>query len=141
MSVLSKKSWEKHSNPWSGWTRIISLPLLFIAIWYHNLYALFAVLVWFAINPFIFPKPKSTDNWMSKSIFGEQLWTEKYRLDFSQLLNYFNLIFFVIAVYASFHNLFWHVFYSVIAQWTFKLWFLDRMVFYYEENENKINTR
>ena len=31
----------------------------------------------FAINPILFPEPKSKDGWMSKSILGEELWTKK----------------------------------------------------------------
>jgi len=140
MPVLSEKTWERHSNPWSGWTRVLSLPLIFVPIWYHNLYGLIAVIIWFAINPFIFPKPKSTDNWMSKSIFGEKLWTDKYRLDFPQLLNVLNGVFFIITIYASYYNMFWHVFYSVMASFIFKMWYLDRMVFYFEADEVEMGT-
>lgn len=135
MAILSKKTWRKHTNPWSGWTRLASYPLLFAAIWYHNWIALVVVAIWFIVNPFIFPEPKSTDNWMSKSVLGEQIWTEKVHYDLSQLLNVFNGIFFLIALYASYQNMFWHVFYPVVLSLTFKMWFLDRMVFIYEANK------
>lgn len=135
MAILSKKTWRKHTNPWSGWTRLASYPLLFAAIWYRNWIALVVVVIWFIVNPFIFPEPKSTDNWMSKSVLGEQIWTEKVHYDFPQLLSVFNGIFFLIALYASYQNMFWHVFYPVVLSLIFKMWFLDRMVFIYEANK------
>ena len=132
MSILSKSTWKKHANPLSGWSRLLSYPLLFVALWYHNWIALAAVAVWFIVNPVIFPEPKSIDNWMSKSVLGEQLWTEKVRTKFPHVFNVFNGVFFIVALYASYQNLFWHVFYSVILSSTFKLWFLDRMVAMYD---------
>ena len=137
MPVMSEKKWEKHSNPWSGWSRMISYPLLFVAIWYHNWLALLLIAIWFAINPFLFPKPKSIDNWMSKGVLGEKIWTEKSHMDFPQLLNLFNGVFFIVAIYASYHNLLWHTFYSVILSSVFKMWFMDRMVFYYDYENSK----
>ncbi len=69
---------------------------------------------------------------MSKSVLGEQIWTKKYHFDFPQLLNVFNGVFFVIALYASYKNMLWHVVYPVALSLIFKLWFLDRMTFIYE---------
>lgn len=134
----TSKMWSRHANPWSGWTRLLATPLLFVSIWYHNWIALALVIVWFIVNPLVFPEPESTDNWMSKSVLGEKLWTGKVRSKFPHVFNIFNGIFFVIALYASYKNMFWHVFYSVILSLTFKLWFLDRMVFIYEEHKEMI---
>jgi len=125
--------WRRHTNPWSGWSRMLTFPFLFIAIWYHNWIALAVVIVWYVVNPFLFPEPKSTDNFMSKAVLGEKLWTEKIRTRFPNVLNACNGIFFVVALYASYRNMLWHVIYPAILSFTFKMWFLDRMVFIYEE--------
>ncbi len=130
---LGTLMWKRHINPWSGWSRMLTFPFLFIAVWYHNWIALAVVIVWYAVNPFLFPEPKSTDNFMSKAVLGEKLWTEKIRTRFPNVLNVCNGIFFVVALYASYRNMLWHVVYSAILSLTFKMWFLDRMVFIYEE--------
>ncbi len=83
---MSDKTWARHSNPWSGWTRVVTYPLLYVPIWLHNWYLLVIVAVWFALNPRIFPKPKINDNWISKGVLGEQLWTQKWHWDFPMAL-------------------------------------------------------
>jgi hypothetical protein len=56
---MTAETWARHANPWSGWTRVLTYPLLYVPIWLHNWYLLVIVAVWFAVNPRIFPKPKS----------------------------------------------------------------------------------
>jgi hypothetical protein len=131
---IRKTMWKRHVNPWSGWSRMLSYPFLFLAIWYHNWIALIIVIVWYIANPFLFPEPESTDNFMSKAVLGEKLWTGKMRSKFPNVLNGFNGIFFVIALYASYTNMLWHVVYPAILSLTFKMWFLDRMVRLYESH-------
>jgi hypothetical protein len=35
--------------------------------------------VWTAVNPRAFPPPRSTDRWASRAVLGEQLWTASRR--------------------------------------------------------------
>lgn len=133
---IRKIMWKRHVNPWSGWSRMLTFPFLFLAIWYHNWIALAIVIVWYIVNPFLFPEPKSTDNFMSKAVLGEKLWTGNMRTIFPNVLNGFNGIFFFIAIYASYTNMLWNVVYPAMLSYTFKMWFLDRMVRLYEsQNE------
>jgi hypothetical protein len=41
------------------------------------------VSVWtrFAVLPLLFPPPRSTRNWTSRSVFGERIWTERGTVD------------------------------------------------------------
>ena len=77
---MSDATWQRHANPWSGWTRVVTLPLLAIAAWsrlwigWWALLPLATVLLWVWINPRLFPVPKSTDNWMSQGVLGERIW-------------------------------------------------------------------
>ncbi|QDT04894.1 hypothetical protein K227x_32910 [Rubripirellula lacrimiformis] len=72
--------WQRHVNPWSGWTRVVTLPLLAIAIWSRvwiglwSLVPIAVLIVWIWINPRVFPRPKSVDNWMSQGVLGERIW-------------------------------------------------------------------
>jgi len=136
MKIFSKKIWKRHTNPLSGWTRVMAFFLIPILIWFQNWYLLIGLLIFFAINPILFPEPKSKNNWMSKSILGEELWTKKGVLqkDFPTILNLFNGLFFFVLIYGAYKNLLGITVFSTIISSVFKLWYLDRMVFYYEKN-------
>ena len=136
MKIFSKKIWKRHTNPLSGWTRVMAFFLIPILIWFQNWYLLIGLLIFFAINPILFPEPKSKNNWMSKSILGEELWTKKgvIQKDFPTILNLFNGFFFFVLIYGAYKNLLGITVFSTIISSVFKLWYLDRMVFYYEKN-------
>ena len=151
MAIMAKKTWEKHSNPWSGWTRMINYPLLYLPFWFLSDFlnepsanwfmpiGLILVIIWFIINPRIFPKPKNYNNWMSKGVFGEKIWTanKRYR-DINIIFTIIPAPFFVIALYTTYMNLFWETMFFASVPFLFKLWFLDRMVVYFEKNKNNL---
>jgi len=137
---MSAKTWARHANPWSGWTRILTYPLLYVPIWLHNWYLLVIVAVWFAVNPRIFPKPKSTENWMSKGVLGEQLWTQKWHWDFPMMLGMVAVPCFIGAVYAAYMRMFWATMFFASNAFVLKLWFVDRMVRFYEDNRHAEGT-
>lgn len=80
---MTEEVWMRHTNPWSPWTRLSAMPLLFLSIWSRKWIRWWAVVptgltvFWIWINPRVFPKPKSTDNWMSKAMLGERVWLNK----------------------------------------------------------------
>lgn len=80
LMAMNHTVWQRHANPWSGWSRVSILPLLAIAIWsrvwigWWALLPVGAVLIWTWLNPRLFPPPASTDNWMSKGVLGERIW-------------------------------------------------------------------
>lgn len=84
---MDDRTWELHTNPWSGWSRVSVLPLLALAVWsrewvdYWSLALIATVVFWAYINPRLFPEPKSLDNWMSRAVLGERVWlTRKEKL-------------------------------------------------------------
>jgi len=136
MQLFSKKIWRRHTNPLSGWSRIIAFFVFPLPIWYHNWFGLGALLLFFAINPILFSIPKNTNSWMSKSILGEELWTKKglFQKDFPTVLNLFNGLFFFVMIYAAYFKLLEVTFFSTLLSSVFKLWYLDRMVYLYQES-------
>lgn len=80
MMGMTPEIWARHANPWSGWTRLTILPLFALAVWsrvwlgWGALVPVVLVLIWTWLNPRIFPRPKRTDNWMSRGVQGEQIW-------------------------------------------------------------------
>jgi hypothetical protein len=147
---MSEETWLRHANPWSGFTRIITYPLLFIPIWYlqefledpiinwYPVLGIIIVTIWFWLNPRIFPRPKNYNNWLSKGVLGEKLWTSKKRYkDSNLLLSFLTTPFFIIALYTTYMKMFWETMFFAGFAFILKLWFIDRMVFYYEVNKNK----
>lgn len=77
---MSDATWERHANPWSGWTRVAIMPMLTLAIWsrvwigWWSLVPMGVVFVWIWVNPRVFRRRKSLDNWMSRGVLGERIW-------------------------------------------------------------------
>ena len=143
---MDAKVWARHANPWSGWTRLPVLPALAIAIWAREwigiwcLAAIVVLLVWIWLNPRVFPKPDSTDNWMSRGVMGERVWLNRKQVPIPT------------------HHAWWAIFLSVVSAigiaplawglWVLdvwpvltglvitmggKLWFLDRMAWLFAD--------
>ncbi|WP_322891981.1 MULTISPECIES: DUF6653 family protein [unclassified Yoonia] len=80
LMTMNDDVWVRHTNPWSGWSRVSILPLLALAVWsriwigWWALVPLSVVLLWTWLNPRVFPPPASVDNWMSMGVTGERIW-------------------------------------------------------------------
>ena len=54
----------RHANPWSVWTRILTLPVLVLAVWtrawlgWWALAPVAATVLWIWLNPRLFPRPR-----------------------------------------------------------------------------------
>lgn len=130
MAILSEKTWERHANPWSGWTRVLSMPVLAIGLYLRNFWVLGAVVVWLVVNPILFPKPKSVDNWMSKGVLGERLYYKdgkKLKRDLPTLLNILNIPTFVAFLYFSWQQEVMAMAFAGLLAMAIKFWFIDRM--------------
>lgn len=82
LMAMDERSWRRHANPWSGWTRITGLPLLVLAAWsrvWIGWWAMAAValaFLWIWLNPRIFPEPGSHAAWMTRAVLGERILLE-----------------------------------------------------------------
>ncbi len=80
---MSDEVWARHANPWSVWTRYACLPLLALSIWSRVWIGGWAwlpvllTLIWIWLNPRVFGKPESTDNWASRAVLGERVWLNR----------------------------------------------------------------
>jgi len=147
---MTDETWEKHANPLSVWTRMITLPFLVLAIWsrvWISWYAWIIVgilVIWLILNPKAFKKPKSTKNWASKAVLGERVWLNRRKIPIPKdyafmatLLNTINglgLPFLIYGLY-SFH--FWTTLLGMVLIYAGKMWFLDRMVYLFENMKEK----
>jgi hypothetical protein len=131
MAILSEHVWERHANPWSGWTRVLSMPLLAVGLYLHNFWILGVAAIWLIVNPVLFPKPKSVNNWMSKGVLGEQLYYKegkKLKRDLPTLLNILNVPTFAAFLYFSWQQELLLMISTGLLAMTLKFWFIDRMV-------------
>ena len=144
--VMSEQSWDRHSNPLSVYTRIPCLSVLSLAIWsreHIGLYSIFftgLALFWIWYNPRAFGVPQNTNNWASKAVFGERVYLQKASLDIPQHhLKAVRLITLSMApalpilVYGFYLNDLWLIAFGNFWILVLKLWFLDRMVWLYDD--------
>ena len=146
--AMNDAVWERHANPWSGWTRVAIPPLLALAIWsrvwlgWWSLIPIAGVVAWIWINPRIFPRPKSVDNWMSRGVLGERIWLAGER---GTIADHHHRIIRVLTTIAGLGavvliaGLIWLNLAATLSGLAVamlgKLWFVDRMVWIQRENE------
>lgn len=80
---MSDRVWMRHANPLSAWTRLLSAPLFFLAIWswtWIGWWALIPVAVmalWTWLNPRVFSPATNDDAWATKAVFGERIFLSR----------------------------------------------------------------
>ena len=143
---MNDATWKRHANPWSVWTRFLILPLLVLAIWsrvwigWWCLAAIALLIVWTVVNPRAFPKPSSTHGWASRATFGERVWLNRktvpipgHHFRFSHALNAATASALIPLIYGliTYEPLVTFLGLALIV--VGKLWFLDRMVWLYQD--------
>jgi hypothetical protein len=143
---MNEETWQRHANPWSVYTRFSILALLVAAFWsrvwlgWWSAIAVAVVLAWTWYNPRFFTKPKSTNNWASKAVFGERVWLNRDKVPvpghhriLPNVLSGINGCgaLFVIWGLAILDG--WMTLFGMAMIYLGKTWFLDRMVWLYED--------
>lgn len=143
---MSEAVWDRHANPWSGWTRVPILPLLVAALhWRESLGPLlwpvvFLLVFWTFLNPRAFPAPASTDNWMSRAVLGERIWLARREVPVP--LHYERAIPIILGFSVAGLPLIglglhfgqgWPLVLGLVLCMLGKFWFLDRMVWLFDD--------
>jgi len=147
---LNDETWMRHANPWSVWTRFAVLPLLALAIWsrdwigWYSLIPIAVLVFWTWINPRFFRPPATTKHWSSKAVFGERVWLRRQERPVAahhrlptivlQILTGVGLPFLIWGLWAF---QVWPVILGLFVVVLGKMWFLDRMVWIYEEAKHE----
>lgn len=139
-------TWKRHANPWSVWTRFAILPLIVLAIWsrtwfgWWSLLPIVLLIVWTFVNPRAFPKPETTKFWASKATFGERVWLKRaekpipaHHVQFANALSVVTALAVVPLAYGLITYEPMVTCLSLALVIAGKLWFLDRMVWLYED--------
>ncbi len=147
---LTDENWMKHANPWSVWTRYSVLPIIILAFWsriWIGWWCLIPILLslgWMFFNPVFFKQPKSTKNWASKSVLGERVYLNRDKIDIPQhhkfapkILNTISALGMVLAIYGIVKLAIWPAILGTTLAYLGKSWYLDRMVWLYEEMKDQ----
>lgn len=143
---MTDKTWERHANPLSVWSRYLTLPLIVAIVWsrywigYWCLLPLILTLIWLWINPRFFPKPITTKNWASKAVLGERVWLNRKAIPLPSHQTFMPNALAIAAGLGKIPLIYGLYTYNISATlWgllfvnVFKSWFLDRMVWLFEE--------
>jgi hypothetical protein len=143
---LTDEGWQRHANPWSVYTRI-PIPALFaLAVWSRtwigrrSLLPIAAVCAWTAVNPRAFPPPRSVDRWASRAVLGEQLWVDSRKKGTPSprrlaplVLTGINTAGMAVLVRGLVVLDPWMTATGLAVHMAGKNWFLDRMVWHYDD--------
>ncbi len=143
---MTDEVWARHANPWSVWTRYAALPLLVLTIWSRvwlgawSWAPIAVVVLWIWINPRVFPRPESTDNWASRAVLGERVWLQRkavpvpvHHRHAPNVLSLFSLLGLVATIYGLVELRIWPAALGTLLVILAKSWFLDRMVWLYAD--------
>lgn len=132
--------WARHANPLSGWTRVLSMPLIGIGLYLQDFRILGLSALWLIVNPFLFPAPRNIRNWMSRGTLGEQLYYRdgrKLKRDLPTLLNLLNIPAFAVFLWFGWCQELVPLILSGLLVMVLKFWFLDRMAHLALDSENE----
>ena len=143
---LTDENWMKHANPWSVWTRYSVLPLIVLAFWsrvwigWWYLIPATMSLAWIFLNPVFFSIAKATKNWASKAVLGERVWMNRDKIDVPEyhknvpkILNTISSVGMIISIWAIVILSVWPAILGIALAYLGKSWYLDRMVWMYED--------
>jgi hypothetical protein len=151
---LTDENWMKHANPISVWTRYSVLPIIVIAFWSRIWIGWWCLIpgtlsiLWMIFNPVVFKKPKSTRNWASKAVLGERVYLNRDKVKIPDhhnvalytILNGISSAGLILALWSIAYYSAWGAILGVTMAYFGKSWFLDRMVWLYEDMKNENET-
>ncbi len=144
--ALDEEGWQQHANPMSGWTRVPVLPVMALAIWSRDwigwwcVVPIALIIVWAYVNPRAFPRPASTTAWVSRAVMGERVLLNREQIPIPSHHSLWAALLSALAV-LGLPPLIWGL-WALSLPWVLlglvicvgaKLWFLDRMVWLFDE--------
>ncbi len=139
MATLPDRVWKRHSNPWSGWTRVPTGAVMVAAVHQRDLRLLLAALVWTVVNPLLFSPPEDESAWMTRAVLAERWWIEEGHstvgTDYPNVCNAVGALGFLGALLAAWRRRPRAATVGVAVSVGFKLWWLAVLVRRYDARE------
>jgi hypothetical protein len=143
---MNNETWGRHANPWSVYTRYLTLPAYAAVIYYRALMGSFfwiciaGLTIWLWVNPRAFPKPQTTKSWASRAVLGERILVDQsaaripnHHKIWARRLTIIGGLAMIPLTYGLVNmNLFWTLGGMILVN-IVKTWFLDRMVWLYQD--------
>lgn len=124
--------WERHANPWSSGTRILSTPVLVYALYHRRWRLLAATLAFVVVNPVLFPRPARTDRWLSRIVLAEREWLAEGNgtvgLSYPNVLNLLNVPASLLTLYSALRRRPVATVLATATAMVLKLWWVDAIV-------------
>ncbi len=121
-------------------------PLLVLAVWSRTWIGWWAalpvglLLLWLWLNPRAFPPPRNTESWAAKGVMGERIWLQRKAVPIPPrhrvlpwVLGAVAGLGTVLLAYGLILLLPWPTLLGLVLVMGGKLWFVDRMVWLYED--------
>ncbi len=144
--AMTDPVWDRHANPWSVITRIPVLPLLAVAIYarvwigWWCLVPVILIVVWTWYNPRAFRPPAQTRHWASRGVLGERVWLNAQAVPIpdhhalaANVLTTLSVLGLAPLAWGLWSLDPWATALGLAITVGAKLWFLDRMVWLYDD--------
>lgn len=144
--AMDDRTWARHANPWSVWTRVPILPALALAIYarawigWSCLVPVAVLFAWTLVNPRAFPPPARLTSWAARGTLGERLWlargsrpVPRHHVVAAHVLTALMALGVPILIWGLAVLDPWATVAGVAITVGAKLWFVDRMVWLHDE--------
>jgi len=148
MEVLTNIIWRKYTNPWSIWVRFFILPMLIISMWSRvwigqwSLLLVLLTFIWIWFNPRLSASKKTKNIWAMQAILGERIWLNRknklipeHHFFVITALQIIVLSSFIICVAGIIILNLWLTLFGLAMTYIGMCWFLDRMVWLYNDDK------
>lgn len=145
---MSEDAWRRHANPWSVWTRLLSVPVFALAVWSREwigwwcLMPVAAVVVFLWLNTRVFAPTRDESRWETRAIMGERLWLNRKEAPLPA--HHARATFLLVAASSAgilplIVGLYWLDFWATALGTVMivggQIWFLDRLAWLYADTE------
>lgn len=137
-SGLAEWVWRRHANPLSGWSRVLTLPVLMYGIYARQPRVVAAVLAFTVVNPVLFSPPEDADAWMTRVVLGERMYyNHREGRQPIELLNFVNGPITAYAVYCAYRRRLVRTALFTALSMATKFAFVGHVARYYERNRDR----
>jgi hypothetical protein len=142
MDEFSETFWNRHSNPKSGWSRMLVLPALLYAVYQRRWRVAVAAVVFTVVNPVLFSPPADDEAWMTRVVLAERWWTTEheqpvFELSYPNALNVLNIPATGYAFIAAYQRRPRATVLAGFVSMALKLWYVAALVHRYEAEKTR----
>lgn len=141
-SSLREVIWARHSNPKSGWSRLVTGYAIVLGLYYRKWRVVGLMVLFLMINPVLFREPPDeTDDWMYKVVRAEERWTTDGNrligLGYPQIINTLSIPVGLYGLYAAYKQKPRSTVIFPLVSIGLNQWCMKKITDYYEEIDSR----